>query len=166
MNSDITVPSDNGLINLRVGAIIMKDGKILMVGNKKRPEYLYSVGGRIKFGETAIEAVVREVYEETGIKMNVDRLGYIHENYFYGDSTSNYGKLIYEISFFFFMDVPKDFEPICNSFTDDDSKEFLCWINPDDNIKYYPEFFRNELLNPQNGLKYFVTDERNKDSNR
>ena len=36
------------LINLRVGAITMKNGKLLMVGNDRAP-YLYSVGGRIKF---------------------------------------------------------------------------------------------------------------------
>ena len=31
--------------------------------------YLYSVGGRIRMGETAEEAVVREVLEETGVLM-------------------------------------------------------------------------------------------------
>ena len=48
MSKDMTVQCDNGLINIRVGAIILKDGKFLMVGNHIRPEYLYSVGGRIK----------------------------------------------------------------------------------------------------------------------
>ncbi|WP_242838228.1 NUDIX domain-containing protein [Butyrivibrio proteoclasticus] len=86
MSMDMTVPCDNGLINIRVGAIILKDGKFLMVGNNIRPEYLYSVGGRIKFGETAEEAVIREVYEETSVRMEVDRLGFINENYFYGDA--------------------------------------------------------------------------------
>lgn len=52
MNSDCTVGIDDGLINIRVGAIIMKDNKFLMVGNE-RQDYLYSVGGRVKFGETA-----------------------------------------------------------------------------------------------------------------
>ena len=52
MNKDMCVACDNGILNIRVGAIIMKDGKILMVGNE-RANYLYSVGGRIKFGETA-----------------------------------------------------------------------------------------------------------------
>ena len=94
MDRDMTVPCEEGFINIRVGAIIMKNGKLLMVGNDFHTEYLYSVGGRIQFGETAEEAVVREVMEETGVKMEVDRLGFIHENYFRGDAPKNFGKLI------------------------------------------------------------------------
>ena len=62
MPANMTVPCDNGLINLRVGAIILKDGKFLMAGNE-RDDYLYSVGGRLQFGETAEEAVVREAMQ-------------------------------------------------------------------------------------------------------
>ena len=36
---DMTVPCGNGLLNIRVGAIIMKKNKILMVANRKHPEY-------------------------------------------------------------------------------------------------------------------------------
>ena len=43
-----------------------------MVGNQK-DDYLYSVGGRIKFGESAEEAVVREVLEETGVRLDIPR---------------------------------------------------------------------------------------------
>jgi ADP-ribose pyrophosphatase YjhB (NUDIX family) len=111
MASDCTVAIDNGYINLRVGAIIQKNGKFLMVGNQK-DDYLYSVGGRIKFGESAKEAVVREVFEETGVKLEVDRLGFIHENFFYGDYGHKQDKLIYEISYYFYMRTPEDFESV------------------------------------------------------
>ena len=157
--SDMTVGCDNGLINIRVGAIIMKGDKFLMVGNE-RSDYLYSVGGRIKFGETAEEAVVREVFEETGVRMEIDRLGFVHENYFYGDAPTNLGKLIYEISFFFYMKVPEDFEPVSGSFTEDDSREHLRWLTSDDEITAYPEFFKTELRHPEMTVKHFVTDER------
>ena len=157
MAHDMTVPCDEGIINIRVGAIIMKGNKFLMVGNE-HAEYLYSVGGRIKFGETAEEAVIREVFEETGVKMEIDRLGFVHENYFYGDSPSNLNKLIYEISFFFYMKVPEDFEPVCESFIDCDSKEHLSWITADEPRTYYPEFFRTELKQPERTVKHFVTD--------
>ena len=159
MNKDMCVACDDGILNIRVGAIIMKDGKILMVGNE-RANYLYSVGGRIKFGETAEEAIVREVFEETGVKMEIDRLGFVHENYFYGDAPSNLGKLIYEISFFFYMKVPSDFAPISESFTEDNSKEHLKWVSLDEDIKMYPEFFRTELKNQADTVKHFIKDER------
>ena len=159
MNKDMCVACDEGLLNIRVGAIIMKDGKLLMVGNE-RADYLYSVGGRIKFGETAEEAIIREVFEETGVKMEIDRLGFVHENYFYGNASSNRGKLIYEISFYFYMKVPVDFAPVSESFTEDNSKEYLKWVSPDEDIKMYPEFFRTELKNPTDTVKHFVNDER------
>ena len=159
MNSDMTVACGGGLINIRVGAVIMKDGKFLMVGNE-RSDYLYSVGGRIKFGETAEEAVIREVWEETGVRMEIDRLGFVHENYFYGDAPANLGKLIYEVSFFFYMKVPDGFSPVSASFTEDDSREHLQWISPEDPVTFYPDFFRTELWHPQQGVRHFVTDER------
>ena len=160
MSTDMTVPCGDGLINIRVGAVILKDGKLLMVGSRLRPEYLYTVGGRVRFGETAEEAVVREVLEETGVALEVDRLGFVHENYFYGDAASNLGRLIYEISFFFYMKVPDGFCPVSGSFVEDDHEEFLTWITPDAPVRYYPEFFRDELASPSEGVKYFRTDER------
>ena len=158
MNKDMCVVCDDGILNIRAGAIIMKDGKLLMVGDDR--DYLYSVGGRLKFGETAEEAVVREVFEETGVKMEIDRLGFVHENYFYGDAPYNLNKLIYEISFFFYMKVPDTFAPVSESFTEDNSKEHLVWVSPDENIKIYPDFFRTELRNPTDTVKHFTTDGR------
>ena len=39
-------------------------------------------------------------------------------------------------------------------------EEFLRWIDVNDPIKHYPEFFRTELLHPIEGVKHFVADER------
>ena len=160
MGKDMCIPCGDGWINLRAGAIIMKDGRFLMAGNRARPEYLYSVGGRLQFGETAEEAVIREVYEETGARLEIDRLGFVHENYFLGDTADKKGKLIYEISFYFYMKTPEDFAPTCCSSTEDGHGEFLRWIAPDDPARFFPEFFREELKHPGNAVKHFVTDGR------
>ena len=77
-----------------------------------------------------------------------------------GDVSSNLGKLIYEISFYFYMNVPSDFAPISESFTEENSKEHLRWVALDEDIKMYPEFFKTELSKPADGVKHFVTDER------
>ncbi|MBQ8573164.1 MAG: NUDIX domain-containing protein [Ruminococcus sp.] len=156
MNNDLCVKTEDGILNIRVGAIIMRGDEFLMVENN-RDEHMYSVGGRIKFGETAEEAVVREVFEETGVEMEVDRLGFIHENFFPGDSLAKKGNIVHEISFFFYMKVPEDFEPVCMSFTEDGVKEHLVWINADHKKRYYPEFFGAELKSPSPEVKHYVT---------
>ena len=159
MNTDITLPCGSGYVNVRVGAIIMNNGKVLMAGNE-RCSYLYSVGGRVQFGETAEEAVVREVYEETGVRLEVDRLGFVHENFFRSDAPDKDGQLMYEISFFFYMKTLENFSPVCNSFTENNDREYLAWVAPDDSRRFYPEFFRTELIAPVEHVKHFVTDGR------
>ena len=163
--SDLTLPVDDGVLNVRVGAVILRDGKFLMVGNRRAP-YLYSVGGRIRFGETAEQAVRREVFEETGVSMEVDRLGFVHENFFYSDAGKTRGKLYYEISLFFYMKVPADFRPSSGSAASDGSGEFLEWISPDEERTFYPSFFRTELRNPSPDVRHIVTDDRAESARR
>ena len=157
--TDLTLPVDNGLVNLRVGAIIQKDGKILMVSNDDAG-YCYSVGGRIRFGETAEEAVIREVEEETGVKMEIDRLGFLQENFFFGDAGDKIGALIYEVSYYFYIKTPEGFDPVCGSVSSDGQCEYLKWVSPDGDIPYYPAFLKTELKTPCTTVKHIVTDER------
>ena len=159
MGCDMTVPCGGGILNLRVGAIILRDDRFLMAGNDRDP-YLYSVGGRIQFGETAEEAILREVEEETGWRLTVNRLGFVHENYFIMDIPPNVGKLVYELSLYFYMDVPADFEPVGESSTADGIRERFNWISFDAPQTIYPAFFREELRHPEYTVKHFVNDER------
>ena len=159
MHPDMCVPCGEGFVNIRVGAIIEKDGKLLMVGNED-VDYVYSVGGRIQFGETAQQAVVREVWEETGVTMEVERLAFVEENYFYADTPSKMGKVIYEIGYYFYMKVPADFSPVCRSSTMDDQKEFLRWVSAEDKIQMFPDFFTYLPRCSDSGVQFFSNDDR------
>ena len=159
MGIDMTVPCGDGLINLRVGAILLRDGKFLMVENE-RDSYLYTVGGRIQFGETAEQAVVREAEEETGWRLKVDRLGFVQENYYYSDVPPHVGRAVYELDFYFYMDVPPDFEPVAESHTSDGLRERMAWVGFDDPRRMYPAFFREELKRPVQDVRHYVSDER------
>ena len=159
METDLTMPVEGGLVNLRVGAIIQKNGKLLMVGND-RNDYDYSVGGRIRFGETAEQAILREVEEETGFRLEIDRLGFVEENYFYGTSPYKKERLVYEISFYYYMKTPEDFEPLSDRFEEEGTPEYLEWLSPDTEKTIFPTFFRRELADPVPYVRHIVSDER------
>lgn len=159
MNQDMCVPCGEGIINIRVGAIIMKDGKFLMMRND-RDNYCYSIGGRIRFNETSEEAVIREVREETGTLMKTDHLGFIHENYFVSDSLVHPGKVYYEISYYYYMKVPADFEPVCTSYTEDRQKEYPVWMDKDAQEMIFPSFFRTSLDSEDMRVHHIVDDDR------
>lgn len=63
-----------------VRAIIIHENKLLVMHrNKFGKEYYNLVGGGIKFGETASQALTREVHEEAGVAFNNARLVFVQE---------------------------------------------------------------------------------------
>ena len=63
-------------INIICSACVRNKDKILMVQeNKKEVENLWDLpGGKLKIDEDVKEAVIREVLEETGFKINVNSI--------------------------------------------------------------------------------------------
>ncbi len=56
-----------------VGAVVWRDGKVLLVRRGKPPRagHWSLPGGRLELGETVSEAARREVFEETGLTVDV-----------------------------------------------------------------------------------------------
>lgn len=80
MEYDCGFSKENKWFRYRAAAIIVEDGCVLFAGNELE-DYFYSIGGGVHMGETAEDAVKREVFEETGVAYDVDRLAVIHENF-------------------------------------------------------------------------------------
>ena len=68
---DISFVSGQDKFNYRVCAIILSGNKILAMHDERSP-YYYLPGGRVRIGETAEHAVIREV-EELNIKAKIVR---------------------------------------------------------------------------------------------
>lgn len=127
----------------RASGIIIEDGCLLLASNPRLP-YLYSVGGGVHIDETAEQAVVREVLEETGIEYDIDRLAFISER-FVGHE--------HRLSFYFLM-KPKG-DKVLNVKSQD---ETMVWV-PLDKLNEYdisPEWYKTELLHVSENVKFFV----------
>lgn len=63
---DVFYKFENSKFNYRVCAMMISNGKILAMHDERSP-YYYLPGGRVKIGETAEDAVIREIQEELNI---------------------------------------------------------------------------------------------------
>ena len=160
--SDLTLDVDGGYFIHKVGAIIIHDKSVLMVKNENH-SYFYPVGGRVNFGETSECAVIREVYEETNVSFEVDRLLYIHENFFVADFLSIDNAPCHELALYYLMKQSDEIENIkCNSVGIDGGTESLHWlpINELSNYELFPDFYKTELRMIGDNVCHFITKDR------
>lgn len=159
-DKDCCFVKGNKWFRYRAAAIIIENGCILMAGNEK-DDYYYSVGGAVHAGETAEEAVKREVLEETGISYEIDRLVFIHENFFPGSSNSIKDLSCHEIAFYFLMKSRGTQELKSNSYCSG-GRESMHWIPLSEykNHKAYPSFFADKLFNMPSTIEHIVTKEQ------
>lgn len=98
---DLTFRIPEGVFNLRAAAVILHEGRILAMQDENSP-YYYIPGGRIGFGETAGDAVLREVREELGIDARIIRPLWLNQGFFNEDVTQvDY----HEVALYFLVDV-------------------------------------------------------------
>ena len=81
---DISFTSGNEKFNYRVCAMIISSGKILAMHDDRSP-YYYLPGGRVAIGETAENAVIREVQEELGVTTKIARPLWLNQAFFTED---------------------------------------------------------------------------------
>ena len=156
--NDLRYKHDGKFFTYRVGAIIVEENHVLLATNNVSP-YYYSVGGAVKFGETAEEAIKREVFEETGVNYEIDRLAVIHENFFFGDGSAD-GYKCHEISLYFLMKSRGSMELDSHSFCAE-GEEFMCWLPIDklETVTAYPSFLTDYLECIPKEIIHIVTDE-------
>ena len=81
---DITFETEAGRFNYRVAAVLL-DGERILAMHDERSPYFYLPGGRVRMGERAEDAVLREVREELGIEARILRPLWLSQSFFNED---------------------------------------------------------------------------------
>lgn len=97
---DISFRFENRKFNYRVCAVMISDGRILAMHDERSP-YYYLPGGRVAMGETAEDAVIRELWEELGIAAKIIRPLWLNQGFFTEDVD---GLRYHELCLYYLMD--------------------------------------------------------------
>ena len=100
--TDITFCKKKSRFRYKTAAVIIEEGALAFMTNPNE-DYFYPLGGAVQLGETSEEAILREIKEETGQDYEIDRLLFIHENFFQQNSGKLAGLNCHEISFYYLM---------------------------------------------------------------
>jgi len=157
--SDMIFKTDEFVFSYRVAGILIHKGNVLL--QKPKNDDGYSIpGGHIRFGETSIETLIREFYEEIKADIRVERLVLIGENFFpWGNKPCQQISLYYTVSLCDETQIPlkgtfKAIDEIGNERIDLD----FYWIplSQLDSIKLYPPNIKEEIISIPANTKHFV----------
>lgn len=98
---DISFVTEEGRFNYRVCAILLDKDRLLAMHDERSP-YFYLPGGRVRMGERAEDAVLREVREELGIDARIVRPLWLSQAFFNEDVDR---MDFHELCLYFLLDV-------------------------------------------------------------
>ena len=132
---------------IRCRAVIISDGKLLVVKHGEDFDYYALPGGHLEFGEDAKECLSREIIEELGVKPEIGRLLYV--NTFVDKNNTQ------PMEFFFEVVNGKDYLDIEKLERSHAHELFdIYWASPSDNIKIlhqkFAEDFKKDGINLDN----------------
>lgn len=144
---DISFQMDDMLFNYRVCAMLIKDGEILAMKDEGA-SYFYLPGGRVKMGETAENAVIREVEEELGITPRIVRPLWLNQAYFKWDEDN---RDCHELCIYFLMDLSHTSLPAKGKkFTmqEGNCRHYFEWLAFERlrDERFYPEFLKESIF--------------------
>lgn len=143
---DISFRVKNEKFNFRVGAIFLQSGKILAMQDECTP-YFYLPGGRVKLGETAEDAVAREIKEELGVTAKIVRPLWLNQGFFKEDVD---GLQYHEICIYFLMEFSDpELLPKGNEFSRREGihQHRFVWLNQEQLQQeyFYPVFLKKKI---------------------
>ena len=152
----ITFDKGKARFNFRVVGIAF-NGHQVLIHRSEMDDFWSLPGGRVEMLEPTGDALRREMLEELGVEVRVERLVWVVENFFEYDS-----KPYHELAFYFLMTFPRG----CYLYNED--KPFLIddegvkftfrWypISKLEDIRLYPAFLKKRLGSLPETMEHIV----------
>ena len=156
MEKDWLFETDEYICDLRTVAVLVKNNKILVQREINGNEFALP-GGHIKIGETLEDGLIREIMEEIGVDIKINRLLWSEECFWEYN-----GKQAHNIAFYYSVELCENQEiPDNGEFVSqkDNYNVVIGWIPIEEleNITIYPEFLKKEIYKFNDPMKHFVS---------
>ncbi|MDE6442397.1 MAG: NUDIX domain-containing protein [Clostridia bacterium] len=155
---DCAFRTEQGRFYYCVRAVIIREGKLLAMQDENAL-YYYLPGGKVAMGETAEEAVLREVSEELSVNAKILRALWLVQNFFI-EKVKN--EKYHELGLYYLLEIA-DSDLTENEFIIHEGKHTLRfeWI-PLNEVKdkyLYPEFVKTAIFDLPDTLKMIIERE-------
>ena len=147
---DVRIDSNEGKFKFRVCGILNVDDRYLTVKIQGNDFYCLP-GGHVELGEDTDSAVLREMKEELGYEVKIDRLVSIIQNFF----KDKEGKMFHELGYYYVVE-PKNIEDVNLDdyvITENDKGKLVRlefkWFTIDElkKARFLPEVLKDQLGN-------------------
>jgi ADP-ribose pyrophosphatase YjhB (NUDIX family) len=130
----------NKKIIIRCRGIILHDNKLLVVRHAPDAEYFTLPGGHLEWGETVLDTIKREIFEELGIQPIIGRLLYVN----------NYVDINFVQSVEFFFEITNsgdyfDTDNLGGSHKAEIAE--MCWVGKQQKMEIVPPEIQTDLNN-------------------
>ena len=144
---DISFAVGEAKFNYRVGAVMLNGDRLLAMRDERSP-YFYLPGGRVKLGETAEQAVIREIQEELHVTAEIVRPLWLNQAFFKEDTD---GLRYHELCVYFLLDISNTVllssgDSFCLTAGERCSFEWLSFERLKDEY-FYPAFLKEAIYN-------------------
>jgi ADP-ribose pyrophosphatase YjhB (NUDIX family) len=143
--------------NFRAAAVIVDEGHILLCQSHAAPTFWFLPGGRVDLMEATPETVRREMREELGAEVEIERLQFVVENFFTLEE-----KRFHEIGFYYRCRLTDpavlDKSRVWQGVVDGTYKLDIRWFRLDelDQVDVRPPFLADALQQMGDGVQHIV----------
>lgn len=152
----ITFKTSSAKFTYRAAGVILHQDHLLCE-YAMQDDFYFLPGGRCELGESSLTTIIREMQEELGLTVKVERLLWIIENFF-----EERGRLVHELGHYYLLQLPQDASilDVSRSYPgcEEERRAEYRWLPLAtlSEARLFPSFLRTNILNLPDQITHIV----------